>query len=783
MSWGVARAARSRPGFTLLVSLLLFAMAIPFLRKLRLETDLKKLLPDDYPSVQELNRVLDASGQGTGDLIVVIQSDNFDASLRYAEDLKKRLQGQPFARSVTYERKDEWMDRHALLYASLEDLRDLKDKIARKIRIEKLKSNPFYFSLGDEEEVKLPEDKTQRRDRRYYATEDGRILLVILKPSGTTSSMGYLRDLTGKVERVAKSELKPASYDSSIEVGLAGPIQARIDEYSSILRDLRSSAATGGTLILLLVAIYFRTAFALFLVFFPLVLGIAVSFALTQLVLGELNMFTAFLFLVLTGLGVDYGVLLLNRYLQQRAGGRDPTAALARVAGGTSRSVATSALTTAAAFSTLLITDFKGFAHFGFIASTGIVCVLLSYCIVQPALILLFERWRLIRLVPFHGLRIKSWPLSRGVLLGCMVLVFAAGYAAPRLKFEYDLSKLKSQAGQSTVWRSRMRDVLKKSLTPAVVLTKDLDELHAVEKAVREKIRTDPTPTIEKFSSIENLVPSQQEEKRVVLGQIRDLLDREPLDVLPKVDRERVEGLRERLEAEPITLDSLPADLKENFVRGGHYLGLIYSDSDKVKLSNVKDARRFAEDVRTIATERGVFHAASDTIVLTDVFDLMLKDGRTAFLSSFLVILILVLVDLRSVRLASLALVPLLAGMVWMLGCMYVAGMKLNFFNMIVLPALFGMGTDYGVHILHRYLEERSVLNTMRQLMGGILVCSLTTMFGFGGMITAHHEGLESIGILANIGLICVTVASLLFLPALISFLLERRNGGDQVKS
>ncbi|MBI2889803.1 MAG: MMPL family transporter [Nitrospirae bacterium] len=777
----MARRLRARPYLTLAAAFVLLMACVPLVRRLSLETNLVALLPDDYESVKELNRVAETAAGGSGDLMLVIESEDFEASRRFASDVGQRLVASGLVREATYERRNPFLEQHTLLYASVEDLRDLKSRILKRIEAEKLKQNPFYFSL-DDPPPELPEDESQRLDRLYYATRDGHILLLVLKLTGPTSDMGYIKSAARQILAVAKEELRPGSYHPSLDCGLAGPIQNRIDEYASILRDLRSSALTGGLLILATVFIYFRSLGAFLPVFFPLFLGIAVAFALAELTLGELNMFTAFLFLTLFGLGVDYGVFLLNHYLQQRREGVTPEEAVERISGGTARSIGISGLTTAGAFATLLITDFKGFSHFGQIASTGIVCILLSYGFLEGPLLLVLDRWGFLKVRAGGGARGSRWPLSNGVLLLGMGLAFLGGVLAPRIKFEYDFSALKSQEKESSVWRSKMRDVLSGSLTPAVVLTRSLEELDAVREAVEDKIKNDVhSPTIKSFKSLYSLLPEEQEEKLKVMGEIREILDREPIGVLPAADRDRIGRLRGRLTVDAIGLEDLPADLREKFERGGYYLGLVYSDSGTVKLANVKDARRFAEDVRTIPTRQGIFHAGSDTIVLVDVFDLMLRDGRTAFLSAFLAIVVLVLLDFRSIRLASLSLVPLVVGMVWMLSAMFFFKIKLNFFNMIVLPSLIGIGTDYGVHILHRYLAEGDIGVTMNRLLGSILVASLTTIFGFGGMITAHHEGLESIGVLANIGLICVTLASLFFLPVLLRVVAGRRGGRDEL--
>ena len=87
-----------------------------------------------------------------------------------------------------------------------------------------------------------------------------------------------------------------------------------------------------------------------------------------------------------------------------------------------------------------------------------------------------------------------------------------------------------------------------------------------------------------------------------------------------------------------------------------------------------------------------------------------------AVLLTFGVVFVIVLLDFRNLKETLLVLTPLLLGVLWMVGAMFVFGMKLNFFNMVVLPSAIGIGVDHGVHIYHRYKEEgpNSLLHVLR---------------------------------------------------------------------
>jgi hypothetical protein len=100
----------------------------------------------------------------------------------------------------------------------------------------------------------------------------------------------------------------------------------------------------------------------------------------------------------------------------------------------------------------------------------------------------------------------------------------------------------------------------------------------------------------------------------------------------------------------------------------------------------------------------------------------------------------------------------------------------LNFYNMIVLPAVMGIGNDDGVHMVHRYKEEGtgSIREVLRSTGEHVTIGNLTTALGFAGLALSFHPGLNSIGYLAIVGFATTLIAALAFLPALLQWLEDR---------
>jgi predicted RND superfamily exporter protein len=86
------------------------------------------------------------------------------------------------------------------------------------------------------------------------------------------------------------------------------------------------------------------------------------------------------------------------------------------------------------------------------------------------------------------------------------------------------------------------------------------------------------------------------------------------------------------------------------------------------------------------------------------------------------------------------------------------------------MPLVVGAGVEYGVIILHRWSEGRIVPGHLPFSTGkGVILAALTTTMGFGTLMISHHRGIFSLGFVAWTGSICVLLAAIVLLPALLA--------------
>ena len=134
------------------------------------------------------------------------------------------------------------------------------------------------------------------------------------------------------------------------------------------------------------------------------------------------------------------------------------------------------------------------------------------------------------------------------------------------------------------------------------------------------------------------------------------------------------------------------------------------------------------------------------------------------------VVLVLTCLMFRSIMDALLALVPALIGFTLTFGIMGATGVNLNPANIIILPLMFGIGVDAGIHILHRVRADPTdrPLGLAHGTGKAITLTALTTMIGFAAMMTARHRGIASLGFVMTMGLGLTLTACWIAMPALL---------------
>lgn len=812
------------------VTVLTFAIVIAFFAgslalQLKIDTDIANLLPSSNPHVVALEKLRDTIG-GETEMDVAVGSPDFEANIEFArkiieESLKLRdpRTGQLYFNRVEFRKDTEILKDYALYLATTSELNELEFYIEEEIETAKMEANPFFVDFGfDDEDEEGGSSNDIGRFREVYDelipseypfNSDSTVVLIKFYPTGSKSDLSFLRRMFADYDSLIVA-MNPATYHPEMEVKFGGRLKRHLMEIESITQDVYSSFSTGITSVLLLVMFYFfwkkyinyrrgdpgkrthtlwshvvRMPVSILVIGIPLLLSLAYTFAIAYLFLESLNTMTSVLFVILFGLGIDYGLHFYARYLEKRSAGEDVLNALLNTYDSTGSAIMTSAITTAVALFVLVFADFRGFSEFGFISGLGIILAYISMMYILPAIITVFERFGFILVnrnvsADSNQVSSKKYPYSRTIVTIGFVLVAVVLIFQYKLSFEYDFGKLEPEFKEYEEFRQFAGNTSSSSRrNPAYIIADNNDQVSYILEEIRfRKGFNGENSTIMDVEALQERFPTSvvdEEYKLKRVTDIRDLLD-DPF--IADQDDEDLDRLRRASQVtEPLLLEDLPDYIKDRYLTRDGEVGRFVIIYPSVGLSDGRNSIAFKNEISSVTTPDGEeFHSASTSIAAAEMLELMQTESPYMVAATFLMIFVLVNVAFRSLRWSVIAMIPLLVGLSWTFGIMLIFDIKFNFYNLVVLPAILGIGNDNGVHLAARYLEEgkNSMWSVLRSTGQHISIGSLTTMMGFAGLLFTHHPGLYSIGLVAVIGIGMTLLSAITFLPALIQFLEDR---------
>lgn len=813
----------SHPFLVIGLSLLTAIVSGFFALQLRVDTDIANLLPKDHPNVLALNSLKEIVG-GETEMQVAIKSPSFEANKAFSEALIPKTLELWYSRyddfyfkNAEYKKDTELVKNNALYLASKGELEEITFWLEDEIYYAKEEANPFFVDFEDdfEDGVDQNEDPAEGFKKsydilvppEYPVNEDSTIMVLKFFPTGSKSDIRYLEDMFGVYDSLIVA-LNPASFHPDMEVQFGGRLKRHLEELTSIMSDVLGSFLSGISSVVLLVMVYFftkkylhyrngnpkyrkhsvwshviRMPIPVLIIGIPLFFSLIWTFGITYFYLGMLNTMTSVLAVILFGLGIDYGIHYYARYIELRSSGLSVEEAVKTTNSKTGEAILVSAFTTACALYVLMFADFRGFSEFGFISGTGILLALFAMLYVLPSLLVIFEKLNLILFSKNDqapNIEPHRYPFARIIVIfGFIISIFIIGYSN-NLSFEYNFGNLEPRYPEYEKFREVAGQIDEpKRRNPAYIIAESDNEVNLLLEELRILFETDTaSPTIQSVESLQERFPStidEIEEKLEDIAYIRELLE-DPFIV--NREDEELDKLRDAAQTtQPLTIDQIPDYLKSRFITKDGEVGRFVIVYPSEGLSDGRKSIAFKDDIGSVTIENGkTYYAASTSIVAASMLDLMRTESPYMVGATFIIIYLFMIYTFRSFRWSLISMLPLLIGLLWLFGLLMIFDLQFNFYNLVVLPAILGIGCDSGVHLAHRYREEGK--NSMWQVLSStgqhITMGSFTTMLGFAGLVLTVHPGLQSIGIMAVLGIGMTLLTSILFLPALIQWLEDR---------
>lgn len=215
----------------------------------------------------------------------------------------------------------------------------------------------------------------------------------------------------------------------------------------------------------------------------------------------------------------------------------------------------------------------------------------------------------------------------------------------------------------------------------------------------------------------------------------------------------------------------------ENFSYGG----LVSDDYRTALVSISADTQADSEEIRGLYND---VHSSLESEGLSDyyltgynmidlaTFQVIISDFMVITGVSFAAVLLVLFGVFRDVKRMMYPIVPVMFGLIWMLGLGGYLGADLTIISMVSAAMIMGLGIDFGIHVTKKYFNTKrgaeGLSETMTELSRGLLGGSTTTGVGFLALLAANLSGMHSLGIFLFTGIISAYIGAVFLLPVLI---------------
>ncbi|MCB1056269.1 MAG: MMPL family transporter, partial [Acidobacteria bacterium] len=385
--------------------------------RIRFDTDVLNLLPQDDPVLQTFRRTLEEFGSFDNLLIGVRipEGATADPYQEYVEDLAGELGQLESIAQIDYRIDQPRELLHQFLPRAMLFLdADGRERVARRlteegieeraVELKRLLSTPQAMAIKDLvkldplglSSILLQEVESTRGNLEvewtsgYYLSRDHRMLLLLAKPVHRPQNLrqDYLmmKAIDQRVAEVGQRWSERVGQPPP-EMVYGGTYLTALDDARFIQADMVQNVASSVIGVLILFYFAFRRPSALLYALLPLGCGLILTFGFAGVALGSLSQATSIVAALLIGLGIDFVIVSYGRYVEERRRGSDPAEALAQMSGSSGRAVLVGALTTAATFGAFMVTDFPGLRQMGLLTAAGILLCVVAVLLLLPALL------------------------------------------------------------------------------------------------------------------------------------------------------------------------------------------------------------------------------------------------------------------------------------------------------------------------------------------------------------------------------------------------------------
>ncbi|GBD99955.1 MMPL family protein [bacterium BMS3Abin07] len=592
-----------------------------------------------------------------------------------------------------------------------------------------------------------------------YLSDKGRRLFIVVKPDGEARDIDYDRKL---LDMINASFMKNFKNAPSIKMQITGSHAITYYEQEIMKSDILRNIVTAFIGVFLIFVFFLRSLRGMLYAFIPVAASIVLTTGSSACIFGSMSEVSGAFGAMIVGLGVDLAIVLYIRYLYSKD--------IERSVSETSGAIWTGVLTTAATFYPMLLSDFGGIRQLGFLTGTGIIiCALLIFSLsvsFMKGVTFRTTRNTLFEMLPLYAIRYKKQFLAAAVILslislyGVRDLGFSAdlrGFGARHNKARELFQSLDIRRGGSFISGivPDMEDVIK-------------DSNHIVHKLEEKGIYN----TVSIASFIPDAAQQLRNIRRIRSVNVRRLLK----DFGTTAERlgfsdDHIHIMEKNIEKyfsvdRPVSLEDFQGTGMGNFlqrffrkVNGGYRFVVMVNDK---------------KDVRDIVPG---YDVTGPKLVRDELSGMLRDNAGIITLVGMILVNIILFASFRNVKYVLYAQIPVMVAILVTGAIMNLLGIKIHIMNALVAVMLFGIGTDYSIHLIHHILRDSDINAIIRGTGRAVSIAAFTTIAGFGSIYFSSYRGLSEMGLAVTIGCILTLIFSLVLIPV---FMNRQLTGGRE---
>ena len=499
--------------------------------------------------------------------------------------------------------------------------------------------------------------------------------------------------------------------------------------------------------IAILIAI-FRNPLPLFASVISIVLAIGAGFAATYCIFGGIHVLSLVFATSLIGCCIDYS---LHYFMHWKADTRWNSGTDIRA--GLFKGLTLSLVSTEICYICLLFAPFALLKQMAVFSLAGILSVYLAAVCIYPLFSLPPRLKRTIPLLeryPLPQFHKKRW----AALVPCALLAMDAvllGVFHKNVKIQNTLSKLYTLEGRlkdDSVLAYKVLNYAPSSWF--VIRGSSAEEVLQHEEAIREKIDALEEGSGKlQYVATSQFIPSlsSQRASYKAAGQLLALAESQ-YDALGVEEDDEIRGLfrRSYKDAENTFIipgSDIPPQLE--YLLSSIWLGNIDGDYYSVLIpSSIPDAAAF----RDIAQQSGYAYFEDGITNISTTLDRLTELIVLLFAGAFIIVIIVLRCFYSWPQVCKIASVPLLS-VITTVAVFAAAGKTVDFFAIIGMVLVFGLGMDYIIYMMEHRKENSSPLEP-----SAILLSFLTTVISFGTLAMSSFMPVHLLGLAISSGLI-----------------------------